>query len=202
MILTILFVYPSTVTLSADAVPAPGGYVVPVGGNITFTCSSSLENSGVFWTVDLIVQDGTARLTPSAGLDIEQVSSPETSPLANPATITIGNITLENNRSFVSCSKDSLLTSKASILVEGEVPIQIILIIHKGAVIYSMKTGTSMHTSLCNTQPVLTMLILFFLYNYIFYIMCACMCVGIIAICSCDNSTPSITIILAIFIHS
>ena len=136
MILTILFVYPFTATLSVDAVPAPGGYVVPEGGNITFTCSSDLENSGVFWTVDLRVQDGTARLTPSAGLDIVQVSSPDTSPLANPASIIIGNITSENNRLFVSCSKDSLLTSNASILVEGEVPIQIILIIHKGAVNY------------------------------------------------------------------
>ena len=30
-----------TVTLSADAVPIPGGYVVPERGNVTFTCSSS-----------------------------------------------------------------------------------------------------------------------------------------------------------------
>ena len=114
-------VFPSIVTLSADAVPAPGGYVVPEGGNITFTCSSSLENSGVFWTVDLRVQGGTERLTPSAGLDIVQVSSPDASPLAHPATITINNVTSENNRSFVGCSKDIFLTSNATILVEGEI---------------------------------------------------------------------------------
>ena len=103
--------------------PTPGGYVVPVGRNITFTCNHSSEMSGVFWTVDLRVQGGTARVTPSAGLDIVQVSSPDTVPLANPATITIGNITSENNCSFVGCSKDGIFTSNATILVEGEVPI-------------------------------------------------------------------------------
>ena len=71
--------------------------------------------------MDLRVQGGTARLTPSVGLDIVQVSSPDTTPLANPATITINNVTSENNHSFVGCSKDRLLTSNATILVEGEV---------------------------------------------------------------------------------
>ena len=75
----------------------------------------------MFWTVDLRVQGGTARLTPSAGLDIVQVNSPDVSPLTNPATITINKVTSENNRSFVGCSKDRLLTSNATILVEGEV---------------------------------------------------------------------------------
>ena len=28
-----------TVTLSADALPAPGGYVAPERGNVTFTCN-------------------------------------------------------------------------------------------------------------------------------------------------------------------
>ena len=101
--------------------PAPGGYVVPEGGNITFTCNSSLKNSVVFWTVDLRVQGGMERVIPSAGLDIVQVSSPDTSPLANPATITINKVISVNNRSFVGCSKDGILTSNATILVEGEV---------------------------------------------------------------------------------
>ena len=72
-----------------------------------------------FCTVDLRVESGTARLTPSAGLDIVQVSSPDASPLAHPATITINNFTSENNHSFVGCSKDGLLTSNATVIVEG-----------------------------------------------------------------------------------
>ena len=112
----------NTVTLSADAVPAPGGYVVPVGGNITFTCSSRLENSGVFWTVDLRVPGAIASLAASAGLpnSLPQVTSPDTQPSANPASFTIHNITSENNSSFVDCYREDLGRSNATIIVEGK----------------------------------------------------------------------------------
>ena len=111
--------------MSADAVPAPGGYVVPEGGNITFTCNHSLSDGGVFWEVDLRVPMGIARFTASVGVArlIPQVSSPDNATKANPATIIINNITSENNRSFVGCSRDSSM-SNTTIIVEGEVPIQ------------------------------------------------------------------------------
>ena len=113
------------VTLSADADPAPGGYVVPEGGNVTFTCNSSLPNSGVLWDIDLKVEGSIASFSASVGLPraLPQVSTPDTAPSANPASITISNITSKNNCSFVGCSKEGLGMSKATIIVEGEVTI-------------------------------------------------------------------------------
>ena len=69
------------VTLSADADPAPGGYVVPQGGNVTFTCNSSLPDSGgVLWEVDLRVPGGRAISATSKGAAalLPQVTSPDT----------------------------------------------------------------------------------------------------------------------------
>ena len=112
----------NTVTLSADAVPAPGGYVVPVGGNITFTCNHSLPEVGVLWEVNLRVPGAIASLTASAGLphSLPQVTSPDTLPSANPASFTIHNITSENNSSFVECYEEGLGRSNAIIIVEGK----------------------------------------------------------------------------------
>ena len=110
------------VTLSADADPAPGGYVVPEGGSITFFCNSSLPDSGVLWDVDLKVQGDIARYSASVGLphSLPQVSTHDSSPSANPASITISNITSKNNCSFVVCSREGLGMSYATIYVEGE----------------------------------------------------------------------------------
>ena len=110
------------VTLSADTLPAPGVYVVPERGNITFTCNSSLPDSGVLWDIDLKVQGDIATFSASVGLPraLPQVSTPDTSPSANPASITINNITSKNNRSFVGCSREGLGMSNATIIVEGE----------------------------------------------------------------------------------
>ena len=49
---------------------APGGYVVPEEGRITFTCNHSLSYSrgGVLWEVDLIVPGGRASFRASQGL--------------------------------------------------------------------------------------------------------------------------------------
>ena len=100
----------------------PGGYVVPVGSNVTFTCSSSL--GGVSWTLDLKVPGGTAKSTASAGLarSIPQVSSPDSTPSANPATITIHNVVSENNQSTVQCIDTIMSTevSTARVIVEGK----------------------------------------------------------------------------------
>ena len=98
--------------------------MVPERGNITFTCSSS-SGSTLFWTVDLRIQCGTTILSASAGLSssLPNVSSPDTTPMANPASFTIHYIAPESNRSSVSCSMfngTSLISSIAAILVEGE----------------------------------------------------------------------------------
>ena len=111
------------VTLSADADPAPGGYVVPEGGSITFTCNSSLPDSGVLlWDLDLKVEGDSARYSASVGLprSLPQVSTSDTSPSANPASFTISNITSKNNCSFVGCTREGLGMSNATIIVEGE----------------------------------------------------------------------------------
>ena len=112
------------VTLSADAVPAPGGYVVPEGGDVTFMCNHSLSNSrgGVLWEIDLRVPGGRASSGASKGVAtlLPQVNSPDTSTLANPASLTISNVTWENNQSFVECFREGSGLSNATIIVEGE----------------------------------------------------------------------------------
>ena len=116
--LSCLYFY--TVSLIADGLPIPAGYVVPEWQNITFTCTSSL--GGVFWNLDLKVPGETVTDSASTGLarQVSQVTSPDTSPTGNPATITIHNVTSKNNESTVACS--SAIESKndsATILVEG-----------------------------------------------------------------------------------
>ena len=128
-----------TVNLSSDAVPIPGGYVVPERGNVTFTCSSS-SGGVLLWTVDLRIEGVSEKLTASAGFDLSQVSSPDTDGQANPASITIHNVTSENNMSFVECSSGSSGLSNATIIVEG-----------KGSMNMSMVQGIQTFHS---TQPV------------------------------------------------
>ena len=118
--LSCLYYYTVTLDLIADGLPIPVGYVVPEWRNITFTCTISL--GGVFWNLDLKVPGETVTDSASTGLarQISQVTSPDTSPTANPATITIHNVTSKNNESTVACS--SAINSKndsATILVEG-----------------------------------------------------------------------------------
>ena len=117
--LSCLYYY--TVTLTADGLPIPVGYVVPEWRNITFICNSSF-GSVLFWNLDLKVPGETVSFTASVGLagQVSQVTSPDTSPTANPATIIIHNVTSKNNESTVKCS--SAIDSKndsATILVEG-----------------------------------------------------------------------------------
>ena len=79
-------------------------YVVPEGGSITFTGNNSLPDSGgVLWEVDLWVPGGRPSSAASKGVAgvLPQVTSPDTSTLANPASLTISNVTSENNISFV-----------------------------------------------------------------------------------------------------
>ena len=114
--------YAVTVNLSAKALSIPGGYVVPEGSNLTFTCNSSL--GGILWTLNLKVPGGIAEFTASVGLArlLPQVSSPDTTPLANPATISIHSLTSENNHSTVQCINGIMGTelSSARVIVEGK----------------------------------------------------------------------------------
>ena len=115
-----IYYYTVTVDLTADGLPIPGGYVVPEWRNITFICNSSLGS--VFWNLDLKVPGETASFIASVGLAglVSQVTSPDTSPTANPATITIHNVTSKNNGSTVVCSSSAHSEKdSATILVEG-----------------------------------------------------------------------------------
>ena len=118
--LSCLYYY--TVTLTADGLPIPVGYVVPEWRTITFICNSSF-GLVLFWNLDLKVPGETVSFTASVGLAglVSQVTSPDTSPTANPATITIHNVTSKNNESTVVCS--STITEEksdsATVLVEG-----------------------------------------------------------------------------------
>ena len=119
--LSFLYYYTVTVDLIADGLPIPVSYVVPEWQNITFICNSSL--GGLFWTFDLKVPGETVSFTASVGLadQVSQVTSPDTSQTANPATITIHNVTSKNNESTIVCSS-TITNSKnasATILVEG-----------------------------------------------------------------------------------
>ena len=108
-------------TLIANGLAIPVGYVVPEWQTITFICNSSL-GSVLFWDFDLKVPGETVRFIISAGLadQVSQVTSPDTSPTANPATITIHNVTSKNNGSTVVCSSSAHSEKdSATILVEG-----------------------------------------------------------------------------------
>ena len=121
--------YVATVTLSADALAIPGGYVVPERGNITFTCLSS-SGKILFWNVRVAESDdhkqysridvGTTGLIRLPGFSI-----PDESSTANPASFTFHNISLENNPSPVQCCDPTIReNSTAMVIVEGEVSIQ------------------------------------------------------------------------------
>ena len=107
-----------TVNLSSDAEPIPGGYVVPERGNITFNCSSSMGGI-LLWTIDLGIPERNQKDTVSTGLKLPQVRTMDTQPFANPASITIYNVTSENNQSFVEYFSRSSGMSNATLIVEG-----------------------------------------------------------------------------------
>ena len=119
--LSCLYYYTVTVDLTADGLPIPGGYVVPERGDITFICNSSL--GGLFWTLNEVSGE-TVSFSASIGLarQLSQVTTSDTSASANPATITIHNVTSKNNyKSTVVCSSSfkAEINDSATILVEG-----------------------------------------------------------------------------------
>lgn len=106
--------------LSADGTRVPGGYVVPVGGDVTFTCEHNGSfGRSLFW--EFAIVDGTATMVPTTALNLLNVpglSSPATSNTDNPVNITIHNLQLANNGSNVTCQLETE-GSPTVILVEG-----------------------------------------------------------------------------------
>ena len=105
--------------LWADGTRIPDGYVVPVEGDITFTCrhNDSLTRS-LFW--EIVIVNGTV-MTPTTALFLGNepgLSSPATGNTDNPVNLTVHNLQLGNNGSTVRCSVE-VEGSPAIILVEG-----------------------------------------------------------------------------------
>ena len=108
----------SSVTLTADALPIPGGYIVPERGNVTFTCSS---NSGghLLWKVDFKILGNTTDFETVGDLtELKSVSSSHKN-RDNPANFTVHNIPLKSNGSFVACT-DVISGCNATIFVQGK----------------------------------------------------------------------------------
>ena len=135
-----------TVSLSADALSIPGGYVVPKGGNITFTCSSN--SSGVLlWRVNLTEMNDIKNLVTTVTLNGTAGFNSSDTLGANPSSFTFHDISFENSPSVVECTDLSLDpngVSRATIIVEGK-----------------SKKITGMHakqaTSACTMQPMVLM---------------------------------------------
>ena len=108
--------------LSADGTRVPGGYAVPVGGDITFTCEHNGSSSrSLFWTVNIV--NRTATTIPSTALFLGDEPGFSTSATMNvdnsgPVNITIHNLQLANNGSTVTCQLEKEGSSSA-IIVEG-----------------------------------------------------------------------------------
>ena len=105
-------------SLSADGTRVPGGYSVPGGGNITFTCTHN-GSSGIwlFWKFHIVNRtmkyDTAANLRSAPGF-----STSATENTANPVNVTILNLQLANNGSTVKCPLKRG-QSPAIIFVEG-----------------------------------------------------------------------------------
>ena len=113
-------IHVAVANLSADGTRVPGGYAVPVGGNITFTCThnGSSERS-LFWEYDITNRTATANANTAANLrDKPGIGTSATKNTANPVSITIYNLQLANNGSTVKCQLETE-GSPAVILVEG-----------------------------------------------------------------------------------
>ena len=111
-----------TVSLSADALSIPGGYVVPKGGNITFTCSSSF-NGVLLWRVNLTEMNDIENLVTTVTLNEIEGFNSSNAINANPASFTFHNISFENSPSVVECTDLSLDPNgvvRATIIVEGK----------------------------------------------------------------------------------
>ena len=108
----------SSVTLTADAFPIPGGYIVPERENVTFTCSSS-SGGFLLWKVDFKILGNTTKFeTVKVLTELNSVSSSHEN-RDNPANFTVHNIPLKSNGSFVACAGGNS-ECNATIFVQGK----------------------------------------------------------------------------------
>ena len=108
-------------TFSADGTRVPGGYAVPVGGDITFTCEHNGSSSRSLFWVTVIIVNGTATTIRTTALflgDEPGFSISATRNVDNPVNITIHNLQLANNGSTVTCQLEKE-GSPSAIIVEG-----------------------------------------------------------------------------------
>lgn len=105
--------------MAANGTQVPGGYVMPAGGSITFTCKhNGTSQEVIFWTIDVVnstIKQGTAtelRGTPGLSSSVKSI-------IDNPVSITISNPQLAKNGSTVKCEVKRE-GSPAVILVEGK----------------------------------------------------------------------------------
>lgn len=106
--------------LSADGTRVPGGYVVPIGGDLTFTCEHN-GSSGPSLIWQFVNVNGTATNTPTTALNLRDEPGLSTSASRNadnPVNITIHDLQLANNGSTVKCQLE-MEGSPTLILVEG-----------------------------------------------------------------------------------
>ena len=108
----------SSVTLTADAFPIPGGYIVPERGNVTFTCSSS-SSIILLWKVDFKILGNTTYFNVLEDVTALDFVSSSHGNQDNPANITVHNIPLESNGSFVACT-DGASECNATVFVQGK----------------------------------------------------------------------------------
>ena len=122
---TVYYTVFHTVSLSADALSIPGGYVVPKGGNITFTCNSTSSSEIIllFWRINLTEMNDIEELVTTVTLNGIVGFNSSDMANANPASFTFRNISFENSPSVVECTDLSLDpngVSRATIIVEGK----------------------------------------------------------------------------------
>ena len=108
-------------TMTANGTRVPGGYVMPAGGHITFTCRhNGTSPEVIFWAIDVvnstIPKQDTAAInlqgTPGLSTSVKSVTD-------NPVSVTVSNLQLANNGSTVKCEVKRE-GSPAVILVEGK----------------------------------------------------------------------------------
>ena len=115
-----------TVILTTDARPIalPDTYVVPVRGNVTFTCTSS--GGDLLWSLNVTGSMGYSRIRSNTeGLKAHQGLRVSDESTATTAIFTLHNISLESNPSPVECRDLNIQDISKNravlmIIVEGE----------------------------------------------------------------------------------
>ena len=149
---TVYYTVFHTVSLSADALSIPGGYVVPKGGTITFRCNST-SSSGIillFWQVNLTEMNDIEELVTTITLNGIVGFNSSDAQGANPTSFTFHNISFDNSPSVVECTDLSLDpngVSRATIIVEGKSKKMTRMHAKQATSACTMQLGVLMHLS-------------------------------------------------------